>query len=137
MTNGVGPINILKQIEYYKMKIVLFYHSLVSDWNHGNAHFLRGIATELIARGHDLAIYEPRDGWSLTNLRAEQGEEALRDFHSVYPCLTSSFYDEEQLELDPLLEGADLVLVHEWNSPELVRRIGQHRAAHRYRLLFH
>ena len=26
----------------------LFTHSLVSDWNHGNAHFLRGIATELL-----------------------------------------------------------------------------------------
>ena len=30
-------------------KIVLFCHSLRSDWNHGNAHFLRGIATELQA----------------------------------------------------------------------------------------
>ena len=28
------------------MKFVLFYHSLVSDWNHGNAHFLRGIVRE-------------------------------------------------------------------------------------------
>jgi len=34
------------------MKIVMFYHSLVSDWNHGNAHFLRGVASELVARGH-------------------------------------------------------------------------------------
>ena len=25
------------------MRIVIFYHSLVSDWNHGNAHFLRGV----------------------------------------------------------------------------------------------
>ena len=33
------------------MHIVLFYHSIVSDWNHGNAHFLRGITTELITRG--------------------------------------------------------------------------------------
>jgi spore maturation protein CgeB len=33
------------------MRIVLFCHSLVSDWNHGNAHFLRGIAAELLARG--------------------------------------------------------------------------------------
>ena len=34
------------------MKFALFYHSLLSDWNHGNAHFLRGVATELLARGH-------------------------------------------------------------------------------------
>jgi hypothetical protein len=46
--------------KYYKMKIVLFYHSLLSDWNHGNAHFLRGIATELIARGNEVVIYEPK-----------------------------------------------------------------------------
>ena len=32
-------------------KIVLFCHSLRSDWNHGNAHFLRGIATELQRAG--------------------------------------------------------------------------------------
>ena len=29
------------------MRAALFYHSLVSDWNHGNAHFLRGVVTEL------------------------------------------------------------------------------------------
>jgi spore maturation protein CgeB len=35
------------------MRIVMFYHSLLSDWNRGNAHFLRGITTELLARAHD------------------------------------------------------------------------------------
>lgn len=25
------------------MRIVMFYHTLLSDWNHGNAQFLRGI----------------------------------------------------------------------------------------------
>jgi spore maturation protein CgeB len=56
------------------MKIVLFYHSLVSDWNHGNAHFLRGIMGELILRGHDVTLYEPQDAWSAQNLRAEYGD---------------------------------------------------------------
>ena len=37
------------------MNFVLFYHSLSSDWNHGNAHFLRGIVSELLARGPVLA----------------------------------------------------------------------------------
>lgn len=50
------------------MRIVMFNHSLRSCWHHGNAHFLRGVATELIARGHSLAIYEPADGWSATHL---------------------------------------------------------------------
>ena len=41
------------------MRFVIFTHSLISDWNHGNAHFLRGFATELQTRGHDVAIFEP------------------------------------------------------------------------------
>jgi spore maturation protein CgeB len=36
------------------------------------------------------------------------------------------------------LQAADLVIVHEWNTPALVARIGAHRARSRsYRLLFH
>ena len=36
------------------------------------------------------------------------------------------------------LDGADLVLVHEWNAPALVERLGRHRlAGGRYLLLFH
>ena len=120
------------------MKIVLFYHSLVSDWNHGNAHFLRGVATELVDRGHEVAVYEPRDGWSLANLRAEQGEAPVEEFGRAYPRLTTHFYELPDLDVDRLLDRADLVLVHEWNAPELVQQIGQHRARTRdYQLLFH
>ena len=36
-----------------RMKIVYFARSLQSCWNHGNAHFLRGVLSELIARGHE------------------------------------------------------------------------------------
>lgn len=36
------------------LRIACFCHSLVSDWNHGNAHFLRGLCTELIDSGHDV-----------------------------------------------------------------------------------
>jgi spore maturation protein CgeB len=57
------------------MRVVMFYHSIVSDWNHGNAHFLRGVATELLARGHEVAVYEPKDGWSVTNLLREKGPD--------------------------------------------------------------
>lgn len=34
------------------MNIVYFTHSLRSCWNHGNAHFLRGVLRELQALGH-------------------------------------------------------------------------------------
>src|SRR5437868_14918334 len=111
------------------VKFVLFYHSLVSDWNHGNAHFLRGVATELVKHGHNLDIYEPRDGWSRQNLLIEPGSEAIREFRAAFPLLRSSVYDLATLDLDRALDGADVVIVHEWNDHELVRRIGQHRAA--------
>jgi spore maturation protein CgeB len=120
------------------LRIAMFYHSLLSDWNHGNAHFLRGIATELLARGHDVCVYEPRDAWSLQNLLAEHGEVPLQRFRMVYPHLTSTRYDLRTLDLDRVLDGTDLVLVHEWNDHTLVRRIGEHRArGGDYRLLFH
>ena len=35
------------------MNVAIFCHSIVSDWNHGNAHFLRGVVAELLDRGHD------------------------------------------------------------------------------------
>lgn len=120
------------------MHIVLFYHSLISDWNHGNAHFLRGVATELIARGHVVDIYEPVNSWSRENLRREQGEQPLQAFRTAYPHLESSIYDPATLDLDQALDNADLVIVHEWNDAPLIRRMGEHhRRNHRYRLLFH
>jgi spore maturation protein CgeB len=120
------------------VKFVLFYHSLVSDWNHGNAHFLRGIVRELTARGHDVALYEPADGWSRRNLLAHHGAQAIAEFQAAFPGLRSATYDPQALDLAAALERADVVLVHEWNAPELVARIGRHRAAGgSYRLLFH
>ena len=120
------------------MRIVLFCHSLLSDWNHGNAHFLRGIVRELQQRGHAVRVYEPQDGWSLQNLLAGYGPAKLAELQQYYPGLQSTFYQLDTLNLDATLGGADLVLVHEWNDHELVRRIGAHRARHDgYRLLFH
>lgn len=119
------------------MKIACFYHSLISDWSHGNAHFLRGIAAELLARGHELRVFEPADAWSVHNLLRDHGEVAVTAFRAAYPGLDSERYGAG-LDLDAALDGVDVVLVHEWNDPELVARIGQHRArTGRYALLFH
>lgn len=119
------------------MNFVLFYHSLVSDWNHGNAHFLRGITAELLARGHVVRVYEPADGWSRRQLLADQGPGALEEFGRRYPHLRSQLYDPARLDLDEALDDADVVLVHEWNDPALVRAIGRCRRAGRFRLYFH
>ena len=120
------------------MRIVMFYHSLLSDWNHGNAHFLRGIVTELQSRGHTVDVYEPCNAWSLSHLREEHGGEPLKRFYSVYLGLQTNQYELATIELDVELAAADVVIVHEWNDHELVRRIGQHHArSDDYCLLFH
>jgi spore maturation protein CgeB len=120
------------------MRVTVFCHSLVSDWNHGNAHFLRGVCSELVARGHALRVYEPADAWSVRNLVDEHGTAPLKGFARAYPLLQSTPCDPATLDLDVALADADLVLVHEWNDHALVQRIGLHRQAHpNYRLLFH
>jgi spore maturation protein CgeB len=120
------------------MRVVMFYHSLASDWNHGNAHFLRGVVSELLARGHHVTVHEPVDAWSVANLVADRGLAALDGYRAAYPTLASTRYHLATLDLDAALDAAELVLVHEWSAHELVRRVGEHRASHdHYRLLFH
>jgi spore maturation protein CgeB len=126
------------------VRLALFSHSLLSCWNHGNAHFLRGLVGELVARGHEVRCFEPRDAWSVENLVAEAGEGALDDARRRFPALDIHRYDLQPLldknryALDAALDGVDLVLVHEWNDPRLVSAIGRWRAAHlEARALFH
>ena len=120
------------------MRFAMFYHSLVSDWNHGNAHFLRGIATELQAKGHEVRIFEPEDSWSRTNLVHERGPEAIAAFRRAFPHLDSIQYRVDELNLAERLDKVDLVIVHEWNGPSLVSAIGQYRRRNRaVRILFH
>ena len=120
------------------MRIVMFCHSIRSDWNHGSAHFLRGLARELQTRGHQVAIYEPRDGWSAMNLAREVGGTALEAYREAFPTLKPTIYTLDHLDLDQALSGANLVLVHEWNAPALIQRLGRYRArGGRFTLLFH
>lgn len=115
------------------MRVAFFVHSLLADWKHGNSHFLRGVATELIVGGHEVLILEPRQ-----SLIAGQGAETLAGFRAAYPKLTSQRYDPATLDLDRALAGVDLAVVHEWSDPVLAHRIGYHRRhGGAYRLLFH
>ena len=119
------------------MRIAYFTHSLQSCWNHGNAHFLRGVLSELVARGHDVRAYEPEGAWSLANLLADHGDEGLAAFRESYPELHSMVY---AADTDPvaLVDDAELVIVHEWNDPALVAAIGRLRSkGGRFTLLFH
>jgi spore maturation protein CgeB len=120
------------------MNVKLFCHSLVSDWNHGNAHFLRGVMRELRRRGHTIDVLEPAGAWSRTNLLADGGQQAIDEFHAVYPELRSRTYDPRQLDVGRELVDADLVLVHDWNEPWLVAAIGaHHRRRGGYTLMFY
>ncbi|MGE0717465.1 MAG: glycosyltransferase [Alphaproteobacteria bacterium] len=108
------------------MKIAYFAHSFRSCWNHGNAHFIRGMARELAGRGHEVRAYEPAGGWSLANLLAAEGAAALLRFHACYPDLKPVAYGED---MDPVaeLDEMDVVIVHEWNEPELVASLARAR----------
>jgi spore maturation protein CgeB len=118
------------------VKVAVFCHSLFSDWNHGNAHFLRGICSELQARGHDVTAYEPENSWSYQNLLADEGERFLIDFKAAYPQLRSIRYGA--LDLEKVLINVDLAIVHEWNAPELIGAVGAIRASSSsFRLFFH
>ncbi|HLV30488.1 MAG TPA: glycosyltransferase [Chitinispirillaceae bacterium] len=120
------------------MRIILFVQSLISDWNHGNAHFLRGVVSELIRRNHDVKVYEPFDSWSLKNLVRFEGYRVIDEFHDYYPDLYSIRYHSEDINIDMILDNADLVIVHEWNDPSIVKRIGFHRKNNPgYILFFH
>ena len=116
----------------------LFYHSLESDWNHGNAHFLRGVVTELQSRGHDVRVFEPRDGWSREHLVREHSAAAIDDFHHAFPSLRSELYDVATFDPNAALDGADVVIVHEWTDAAILARVAEHRTrGGKYGLLFH
>ena len=118
------------------MRIVFYTHSLVSDWNHGNAHFQRGILRELVARGHSVLALEPKRGWSRTELIKDQGLEAIDMFEQAFPELRAGTY-EDDTDHEDVLEDADLVIVHEWTDPRLIARVGRmRRNGARFTLLF-
>ncbi len=120
------------------MRVALFYHSLASDWNHGNAHFLRGIASELQARGHEVLVFEPHDSWSRANLVQEHGEQAVDRFQRAFPHLSSFRYSLDSFDPSRMLDGSDLIIVHEWNDPRLISALGRYRKRNwKVRLLFH
>jgi spore maturation protein CgeB len=118
------------------MRIVYFTHSLLSCWNHGNAHFQRGILRALQARGHTAIAYEPAQSWSRQNLDAETGGTAEAAFAAAFPDLTANTY-RHLADLEAAVDGADLVIVHEWNDPDIVAQIGRLRATAGFTLLFH
>jgi spore maturation protein CgeB len=140
------------------MDIRLFAHSWLSDWNHGNAHFLRGWAGALVGRGHRVRCYEaidsPWGGWSLAQLWREPGGAAsIARMRAAYPELEVRMYALDGLRREaPVvaatgsgwvedwereLRGAELVIAHEWNPLTLFTLLLAQRRRHGFRLLLH
>ena len=120
------------------MRIAYFTHSLASCWNHGNAHFQRGLLRELMLRGHTVSAYEPEDAWSVVNLRRDHGEAGLEPWREAYPELGASSYRNAAAIAESVCAESDLIIVHEWSDPVLVAEIGRRRkAGGGFRLLFH
>ena len=126
-----------------RLKFRLFAHSWVSDWNHGNAHFLRGLARELQRKGHEVRCYEELGSWSLTNLVKTEGEaaiEAIDDFRKTYPELDIRFYQQDETFeefLNDELRDSDVVILHEWNDPNVVNAILARKRESGFKALFH
>ena len=126
-----------------KLNIALFSHSLISDWNHGNVHFLRGLMRELVTLGHGVRCYEELGSWSLSNLMKHEGERAINaidDFRRAYPMLDIRFYQTDetfQPFLEEELRNADVVLLHEWNQPFVVNSVLALKKRFDFVALFH
>jgi spore maturation protein CgeB len=127
-----------------KLQVRYFAHSWVSDWNHGNAHFLRGLARSLVRKGHDVRCYEQLGSWSLSNLvkQEDQGRatSAIDDFRQKFPELEVHFYNNDGTLshfLSKELNGADVVIIHEWNDPAVANTILSFKERFGFRALFH
>ena len=111
------------------LKVRFFAHSWVSDWNHGNAHFLRGLARALMRMGHSVRCYEQLGSWSLSNLVRNEGDRAIGaidDFRRLYPELDIHFYNDNQSFPQfaaEELRDCDVAIIHEWNAPSVVNTI--------------
>src|SRR5207302_9253539 len=125
-----------------RISIAYFSHSLRTDWNNGNAHFLRGLLRGLACLGHKVVAFEPANGWSTDNLEAEtKGPQSMQQFRDTYPDLSIHPYSSSDIAspelLRRMLQEIEIVIVHEWNPPELVHTLLLLRDEMQFRLVFH
>lgn len=123
-----------------ELRIGYFAHTLRSDWNNGNAHFLRGLTRALKSEGHSVTVFEPATEWSIENLLAEeQGQHSLDRFARAYPDVRIETYSgaADDAFWREHLFGFDLIVLHEWNHPCVANLLLRLRESLGYRLLFH
>jgi spore maturation protein CgeB len=124
----------------HNLRIAMFLHALTSDWNNGNAHFLRGLARALVAMGHTVVCWQEHEGWSQRNLiesEGARGSASLAQFSETYQELTIREHNRDREVLADALRSSDVAIVHEWNSPELVATLVDLAKHADCRMLFH
>ena len=123
-----------------ELRIAYLAHSMRSDWNNGNAHFLRGLMRALTALKHRVTVFEPAADWSINNLGTEEeGQRSLADFTRIYADLDVQTYDANEAEEKwrERLCNFDIVILHEWNAPSLAQCLLTLREPLGFKLLFH
>ncbi len=125
-----------------KLRFRMFAHSWLSDWNHGNAHFLRGLVRELVRLGHEVRCYEEMGSWSLTNLmrEGEIASRAIEQFRREFSEIDVRFYQRDntlQEMVKEELRDADVVIIHEWTDPVIANAVLSYKSQYKFRALFH
>lgn len=122
------------------LRLRFFAHSWRSDWNHGNAHFLRGLVDELARLGHEVRCYEAENAWSYLNLlHEESASESIQQFNAAFPNLDLRTYSEDSFQqfAETELRDSDVVVIHEWTSPEIANTILSLKDRLGFRVLLH
>ncbi|HEY0784338.1 MAG TPA: hypothetical protein VGD62_00605, partial [Acidobacteriaceae bacterium] len=118
-----------------RLRVAFFVHTMRSDWNNGNAHFLRGLARAMGSglpqdaaaqptaaqaggtvppQGHQVTVFEQEESWSMQGLLTERrGAASVEQFARVYPDVDVVAVPEGAL-LRARLAEQDVVIVHEW-----------------------
>jgi spore maturation protein CgeB len=127
-----------------RLKFRIFAHSWISDWNHGNAHFLRGLANELVGLGHEVRCYEDECCWSAQHLREDEGravaDATMRHFQESFPALDVRFYGNDSrfaAFAEEQLQDADVAIVHEWNDLRIIQSILALKSKCGFKAIFH
>ena len=121
-----------------EFRVAMITHSLRSDWNNGNAHFLRGLARAMGFMGHAVVCLEAQTEWSVRNLveEGDAGRRSLQGFAATYPDLEIQTYRSE-VELEAMLREVDVAIVHEWHTPERIDALLRMRDHLGFKALFH
>lgn len=126
----------------HKFRIGYFAHSLRSDWNNGNAHFLRGLMRALGQCGHQVVAFEPKADWSISNLLEEhRGNDSVQNFGRIYSDLHVTTYAADTFRDTSAWRNAlrefNVIILHEWNPPQLAHLLLDLREDLGWKLLFH